>query len=334
MQDTDRVELRQGGKRDVFVSVVTVIDSIAEVTDALDRVVDLVASNYEYFEVVVVDNGMSVTDRERASLWLSSTVNVRMLRVARPLGPDVAVLAGLESAIGDFVVTLSLGSDPVDAAKDILDMLVEGDVEVVQGRSSAPIGKSAVERLGRRIFYSYNRKALGVDLSDRDTRLIGFTRRALNAVSIDGRRHRYLRHLIKYSGLESVVYVYSPEMTGGTGRRLRDGTRDAVEMVSSYSTKPLRLVSVLALAAALVNLIYVLYILTVALVLGSAVEGWTTTSLQLSFMFVMIGIVMAVQSEYMARILTESRRDPDYVLIDERESPRPMADLVKRNVTQ
>lgn len=323
-----------GEPQDVFVSVVIVADGHFDVGLEIEAIVRRALECFAYFEVVIVDNNMSVAQRSQAREWLKTTTNARIVRVARRSSIDVAVFAGLEAAIGDYVVTMSPEADPLESLEEIVAELRRGDVDVVQGRSSTPLGDAPMERLGRWAFYSYNRRVLGIELSDRDTRLIGLTRRALNAVSSDGRRHRYLRHLIQHSGLTVGLYTYLPRGHRKSERKLGDGIREAVEMVSSYSTTPLRFVSMLALAAAVANLIYVLYVLIVAVVLGTAVEGWATTSLQLSFMFVMIGIVLAVQSEYMARILKESRREPDYLLIEELESPRSTGEETRRNVTK
>ncbi|GAA1701469.1 hypothetical protein GCM10009792_22180 [Microcella alkalica] len=332
MESSSPATLAPGELQDVFVSVVIVADGQFDIGHEIEAIVHRALVSFAYFELVIVDNNMSAAQRARARDWLETTTNTRIVRVARRSSLDVAVFAGLEAAIGDYVVTMSPGSDPLESLEEIVAELRRGTVDVVQGRSSQPLGDAFLERLGRSAFYSYNRRVLGIELSDRDTRLIGLTRRALNAVSSDGRRHRYLRHLIQHSGLTVGLYTYAPSGPRRSERKLGDGIRDAVEMVSSYSTTPLRFVSMLALTAAILNLLYVLYILIVAVVLGTAVEGWATTSLQLSFMFVMIGIVLAVQSEYMARILKESRREPDYLLIEEIESPRSTGEQARRNV--
>jgi hypothetical protein len=92
-------------------------------------------------------------------------------------------------------------------------------------------------------------------------------------------------------------------------------------------------VTVLGSLAALFNLLYAVYVLTFTLFIGGVMEGWTTTSLQLSLMFFIISVVLAVQSEYVGRILTETRREPSYVIMEELESETLISDLNRRNVS-
>ena len=114
---------------------------------------------------------------------------------------------------------------------------------------------------------------------------------------------------------------------------MKSGYVEAIEMISSYSTHPLRVLTALATLAALFNLFYAVYVVAIQFFVANIVEGWTTTSLQLSLMFFVICGVLAVQSEYLGRILTETRREPTYVIMEELESETLIADLKRRNVS-
>jgi hypothetical protein len=321
-------------RSDIFVSVVAVLDaSLTDVASYVRSLSDELVPRYSNYEILLVDNGVKPAELLALRELLAELACIRVLRLSRLFTQDNAVFAGLESAIGDYLVVLSPRHDPVSVVPGIVDLLSTSGTDIVQGISSVPIGTTWASGLGRRLFYWYNRSFLDVEIPGRATHLTGLTRRAVNTLTATSRSHRYLRHLIHHVGYRIADYVYEPRQGAETARSVRAGYRQAVEMVSSYSIQPLRVVTVLGALAALFNLFYAIYVLTVSFFVGGVVEGWTTTSLQLSLMFFIICIVLAVQSEYLGRILTETRREPSYVIMEELESETLMTDMHRRNVS-
>ena len=103
-------------------------------------------------------------------------------------------------------------------------------------------------------------------------------------------------------------------------------------MITSYSIRPLRVVSLAGLIVAGVNLAYALYVVVVFLADNAVERGWTTTNLQLSIMFFFLFVSLAVLSEYIGRLLAESRREPTYFIMEELMSERLIADETRRNI--
>src|SRR5688572_7385836 len=100
-------------KADVFVSVVAVLRSyarflpefVAEVYAALDV-------HYANFELVLVDNGSRDETPQLIRQLLKKYKCARYLRLSRRLKAETAVMAGLDAAIGDYVITLHPEFDP------------------------------------------------------------------------------------------------------------------------------------------------------------------------------------------------------------------------------
>ena len=321
-------------RTDVFVSVVAVLDaSVTGIDSYVRELMSTIAPLYSNYELLLVDNGLKPIELGRLRDVLEDVACIRVLRLSRRFTLDSAIFAGLDSAIGDFVVIVSPEHDPTDVIHSVVELLRASGTDIVQGISSVPIGGTLSSGLGRRIFYWYNRRFLDVDIPSRATHLTGLTRRAVNTLTATSRSHRYLRHLIRHVGYRIAGYVYQPTAGSSRQRAVRSGYAEAVEMISSYSTHPLRVVTVLGATAALFNMLYAVYVLSFTFAIGGVVEGWTTTSLQLSLMFFIICVVLAVQSEYLGRILTETRREPSYVIMEELESETLISDLNRRNVS-
>jgi len=318
---------------DAFVSVIGVLDpEVHNAAEFVRQVHALLRENYTNYEIVLVDNRAAAEQVADVRDLLTTLPCVRVLRLSRHYTPDTAIFAGLEAAIGDHVLILSPAFDPPEVIPTLVSLSRQGN-DIVQGISRASLGGSWVGKIGRSAFYWYNRRYLGVEIPKRATYLTALTRRAVTSLTNTSRNHRYLRHLLRHIGYRLVDFEYTP--TAGTARRrtVKAGTIEAVEMISSYSTHPLRVVTALGVVAAFANLVYALYVLIIYLIQSEVAPGWTTTSLQLSVMFFLICIIIAVQAEYIGRILTETRREPSYSVIEELESETLISDLNRRNVS-
>jgi hypothetical protein len=115
---------------------------------------------------------------------------------------------------------------------------------------------------------------------------------------------------------------------------IKTGVVEALEIVSSHSTHPLRFMSWVGFFASMINLIYAIYVVVVALLKPHVAEGWTTMSLQISSMFFILFLFMIVLSEYVGKILNEARRDARYLVMDELSSTVSLADAARRNIAK
>ena len=161
-------------RADVFVSVVSVVDATMDgIVSLLTDLHDEVSNRYANFEILIVDNGMKPTELARVRAALSRLNCIRVLRLSRRFTVDNATFAGLESAIGDYVVVMELARDPISSVPQIVQLIQSGS-DIVQGISSVRMPGSWLSRTGRRIFYWYNRKYLNVDIPPPRNRSVRF----------------------------------------------------------------------------------------------------------------------------------------------------------------
>jgi hypothetical protein len=139
--------------------------------------------------------------------------------------------------------------------------------------------------------------------------------------------------MIKSMGYSYSEYVYKTKKDPRNTHNIWDGTMQALDIITSHSTHPLRVMSWLGFVASLLNIVYALYVLVVAITKSHVAEGWTTMSLQLSGMFFLLFLFMVVLSEYIGKILVESRREVRYNVLDELTSTVSIADKRRKNVT-
>lgn len=134
-------------------------------------------------------------------------------------------------------------------------------------------------------------------------------------------------------GFKHKTFAYEPHANPHTDRKLRTGLLEALEIVTSYSAHPLRMMTWLGVLAGGVNLLYAVYVVFVKLFKDSVAQGWTTLSLQISVMFFFLFAILVILSEYVGRILTESRKEQPYHIMEEFTSTVAVADEARRNIT-
>jgi hypothetical protein len=88
------------------------------------------------------------------------------------------------------------------------------------------------------------------------------------------------------------------------------------------------------LLGALLNLAYAGYVVVIYLSRNAVAEGWTTLSLQISGMFFLVCLILAVMSEYVGAILGEVRSRPLYFIADESNSSVLLEDTVRSSIVK
>jgi polyisoprenyl-phosphate glycosyltransferase len=319
--------------QDIFVSAVLVVKEDSKgVAEYVGKLSEALSSRYTNYEIIIVDNGVKEDEVGKLTESLLTYPCIRVIRLTQSFRYDTALFAGLEVSIGDFVCTLDPSIDPVDKIPHLVEKNQKKDV--VQGVSSIPMTASRTSRMGRRLFYWYNRKYIGIDIPVNATYFASYSRKAVNALTQTTRSQHHIRHLARRVGYAYEAVPYEPVRHPSSSKKLKRGFIEAIEIAISYSTHPLRFVTWLGLVAGVANVLYAAYVVFVNIFDRNVVEGWTTTSLQLSVMFFVLFMIVIIISEYIGRILTESYKDPQYYITDELTSTVALADTERRNVTK
>jgi glycosyltransferase involved in cell wall biosynthesis len=317
---------------DQFISVVEVTDPKSH---GLDREVrDLsktLSTNYTNYEIIVVDNKLSPREMEKLIHLLNDTACIRIIRLSREYTKDVCVFAGLESAIGDVVIIKAIG-DPVSLVKEFIAKIRSYDL--VFGISKRRTRLGFINNYGAKLFYWYNKRFLDISIPERGTYFMALSRRAVNAVTRNRQHARHIRYLARQVGYDSTEIFYEPsKLLIPEKKRIGQLMVSALELTTNYSKSPLRAVSWVGFLASILNLLYVIYIISVRVFKSNVAQGWTTLSLQSSIMFFFLFAILAIVCEYIGQILQESRGQPPYHIADELNSKVSVADATRRNVT-
>jgi polyisoprenyl-phosphate glycosyltransferase len=306
-------------KSDSFVSVVLVqAQPLATRGDALRRIQLELDSHYSDYEVVVIGQGTATAYSLQDEAVLQDTPSLRYIQLAARVQPDVAWAAALENAIGDFVVMFDPSADPVQTISETVALCKSGFDVVVgvskQSRTRAyRVFRSMADGILRLVDYALPRDATGLRC---------LSRRAVNSVTCTGRFRYQLSMRIQKTGYPQTAYDYELSSAGRsvTPRSLLAGVSDLLRLLVFNSSRPLRWMSGLGLFGSFSAFLFAVYSLLVHLAKGHVVEGWTTTILFMSALFMIQFIVMSFFGEYLGRLLDERSEQADYSVVFEKTS--------------
>ena len=321
-------------RRDAFVSIVVPFhNEVGYAASFLREVHGVLARTYANYEIIVVDDGSIDGTAKSLAPLMKEFEGVRLLRLSRFFGLEAAVLAGLDSSIGDYVVVMLAESDPVELIPEMVERCRRGSGVVIGTERHTP-NRSPAARLASRFFHWYCQRHLGLNLHPGSRFFRVFSRSALNAVLQIKDRVRSLRHLSGVVGFDADPYPYDPIHRSGQPprRRLMEDAREGINVILANSRHPLRVVTALGLTASILNLLYIGYIVGVYFTKQNVAPGWTTLSLQQGIMFFLIFVILTVLSEYVGLVLWETRERPAYFVAKEEQSNLSLQVVERRNV--
>lgn len=238
------------------------------------------------------------------------------VKLSRNRGHQNALLAGLMTAKGRCDISISMDADlqdDMDAMDKFIEKYNEG-CDVVYGVRNKRETDTFFKRETALMFYRLM-KGLGVDITfnHADYRLM--SNRALEALSQFEEVNLFLRGLAPLVGFQSDVVYYdrSERFAGESKYPFKKMLAFAIDGITSFSVKPLRLITTVGLLVFVISLFMLLYAL-IRWIVGATVPGWA--SMQGSIW--MIGgiqlLSLGVIGEYVGKIYNETKRRPRFII--------------------
>ena len=291
---------------------------LTETTSRLLEVMQRVAEKHADLQgrIVYVDDGSRDGTWPLIGSLSKQHPQVMGLKLAHNAGHQHALWAGLEWAAAHVDAAISIDADlqdDVNVIPEMIDLFLGGKDIVYGVRRDRPTD-TWFKRTTALAFYKLMSK-LGGDIvyNHADYRLM--SRRTLAALMTYGERNLFLRGMVRTLGFpQAMVYYDRGERFAGESKYpLRKMLAFAIDGITSFSVRPLRLISIVGLSFMLVALAVIFYGL-VAWLCGRTIQGWTSLLVSLWFIGGAILVALGVIGEYVGKIYAEVKRRPRYFI--------------------
>lgn len=312
------IEQRQAAleNKTVFISCVVPVFNEEEVIELfmakLQKGLRELTSN---FEIIVVDDGSRdhTVDKIRS---LPKSYHIKLLGLSRNFGKEVALTAGIEHCAGDVVILLDADlQHPVEILPAFLRNWAKG-YDMVYGMRKDRENESYLKRNFARLFYWLMQKIAKIDMPNNagDFRLMD--RKIVDALKTFPERTRFMKGLYAWVGYKKigVPFEVSDRAAGTSSWRITKLTELAITGITSFSDVPLRVWGLIGFTISLVSMIYAIYIVTKTLIFGADLPGFPTMVVAVMFLGGIQLLSIGILGEYIARIFTEVKQRPKYLI--------------------
>lgn len=268
------------------------------------------------YEIIFVNDGSADKSRELLESFREQDDTVQVLHFSRNFGHQVAITAGMDHARGDAIIVIDADlQDPPELISAMIARWQQG-YEVVYAKRTMRRGESWFKRWTAASFYRALRFLTDVEIpvDTGDFRLID--RKVCDVLKGIHEKNRFVRGLVAWTGFRqaAVEYVREPRAAGESKYPLRKMLRLAMDAVTSFSDKPLRLATYLGGGLLTLSLVSFLAILVDCLFFHHAWSVAWMLSVLIVFCNSLVLLVLGILGQYLSRIHEETRHRPLYIL--------------------
>lgn len=244
------------------------------------------------------------------------------VKLSKNKGHQNALFAGLMVAKEKADITISMDADLQDDINVIDDMIEEykKGKEIVYGVRSSRKKDSWFKRTSAQMFYKLM-TICGVEIiyNHADCRLM--SKKALEGLEQFTEVNLFLRGIVPLIGYSSSIVYYerNKRFAGESKYPLKKMVSFALDGITSFSIKPLRIILSLGTIILCISIIIMIYSLIVKL-LGETVEGWAFLAISIWFIGGLQMISIGIIGEYIGKIYKETKKRPKYIIEEILES--------------
>ncbi|MEF2247566.1 glycosyltransferase family 2 protein [Paenibacillus sp. IITD108] len=268
------------------------------------------------FELIFVNDGSKDRTVQIIEKIKRNDSTVRLIDFSRNFGHQIAITAGMDYAQGQAIIVIDADlQDPPEVILRMIEKWKEG-YEVVYGKRQKRKGETLFKKWTAMMFYRLLRSMTNVEIpvDTGDFRLID--RKVCDVLRGLKEKNRFVRGLISWIGFRqtSVEYVREERFAGETKYPLKKMIKFALDGITSFSYKPLKIASYVGFALSLGGFIYLLVVIWQRLFTETTESGWASIiAINLIFNGIIL-MILGVIGEYIGRIYDESKNRPLYII--------------------
>ncbi len=287
---------------DIIIPLFNEEDNILELVNSLNTVKDQLKDKL-YVSFIFVNDGSTDESQEILKKISWEQKHVKVLSLSKNFGYQLAVTAGLDNSSADYVCIMDSDmQDPPSLISDMYNKALEG-FDIIYGKFLQSENDSFLVKSLKDSFNWLIKKSLNTEMYLHDD-FIFLSKDVVDTLKLMPEKHRFLREMIGWSGYKSTVISFDRDefYTKNSKYSLWRLYLFFIRSVLSYSTRPLKLIYILAVLLAFMSLVsfFKLNMLSSTILFVGAVQVFAT------------GLV----SSYIGRIFEQVKGRPIYLIKD------------------
>lgn len=304
--------------RDFTLSVVAPMYNEAEIIPTfINRLTQVLNQHYSNYEIILVDDGSTDRSLEIAAQLANKDPRIRVLGFSRNYGHEIALTAGIEHARGDWVVQMDSDlQHPPELIPDLVNKALEG-FDIVYAARKNRAHESWLKKTLAYWFYKIARKMTGFQLPSDSGNFRVINHNVVKSVKQLKETNRQLFMIYAFIGFKtsSIPYNVEERLFGKSRYNYTKLFGLAVDAIVSFSDRPLRYMSILSVFISIILFCYAGFIVIQRLFSQHHLpDGMASLIFIMTGLFSVLFLFLAVISEYIGRILTESKHRPLYYI--------------------
>ncbi|VBB09408.1 nucleotide-diphospho-sugar transferases [Lucifera butyrica] len=266
------------------------------------------------FEILFVNDGSSDNTLTVIKSLAGLDSKISYIDLSRNFGKELAMIAGLDYATGDAVIIMDADlQHPPELIPEMIQYWQQG-YDDVSAKRRKRTGENFFRRWAANTFYSFLQKITTIKIQENvgDFRLLD--RRCVEAIKLMRETQRYTKGMFSWVGYakKEIVFDSALRAAGETKWSFLSLVNLAIEGITSFTTFPLRISSIVGILISFFAFAYMAWIIFNTLMFGDPVQGFPTLLSVILFLGGIQLIFLGVIGEYLARVFNETKRRPLY----------------------
>ncbi|GFZ91292.1 glycosyltransferase family 2 protein [Okeania sp. KiyG1] len=268
------------------------------------------------YEIVCVNDGSKDNTLKLLVEYHQRNPAIKVVNFSRNFGKEIALTAGIDYTTGDAVIPIDADlQDPPELIGELIAKWREG-YDVVYATRRSRQGESWVKKFTAQSFYRIIQGLTSVKIppDTGDFRLMD--RKVVEALKQLPETNRFMKGLFSWVGYQqtSILYDRDPRFKGQTKWNYWKLWNFAIEGITAFSSKPLKIWSYIGVLISLISFIYAGFLVIRTLILGTDVPGYASLIVAILFLGGMQLLSLGILGEYLGRIHYEVKRRPLYLV--------------------
>lgn len=299
----------------VMIPIFNEEECVVGLYEKLDEVSKSLSCNCEF---LFINDGSTDCTLQLLQDIQSKDKRICIVDLSRNYGKEIAMTAGLDYLKGDTLVIIDADLQDNPALLPLMVQEIENGYDDVYAQRTSRKGETWLKKATSRWYYKTlaSMSSVAIQKDTGDFRML--SSKAIRALRQFGENERNMKGLFSFIGFKkkAIYYERDERIAGKTKWNYFKLFNLAVRGITSFSTKPLRMISITGIIISLVSFVFLIKIVFKAIFYGDPVAGYPSIMSTILFLGGLQLLSIGVLGEYLGIIFSETKKRPIYFIND------------------